>query len=111
MYYLTRKTPSQKWRVTKSKGPHTHSLSHKDFDEANAMRERLNAIIDAKKERDAAPVGRPALPEGEKAKRVFFTLRPDVWQAISPEGDAKGLKAFAKVAITEKLARDENKTT
>lgn len=105
-YYITRSNPSQKWRVKTSKGPLTHADTFETLESASEVRDVFNAAIEAERKFSTSPVGRPSLPEDEKAKRVFFTLRPEVWKAISPGGNAKELKTFAKAAIREKLDRD-----
>lgn len=105
-YYLARSTPTQKWGVTTTKGSITHPDAFETAHAAAAARDILNDAIDAERKTKSAPVGRPALPDDQKAKRVFFTLRPKVWKAISPDGNAKELAAFAKDAIKAKLVAD-----
>jgi len=110
-YYIARPDSTYQWKAftIKKDGYEIHPNKLRTWNAAKNRAEILNAKLVNAKPQPVDGRGRPALPTDEKAMRLFFTLRPEQWKAISPKGDAVELKEFAKEAITEKLDR-ENKT-
>lgn len=49
--------------------------------------------------RESNPGGRPALPEGEKAKAITFKLHPRIIEAIRAKADAHGISQAKLIAL------------